>query len=172
MEQKENMSRRWILKTTGAGLGLIMAGFTAAEASSCGGPAKGASPETAHKCGPKPKKCGKSRSIERKQFHHVGIPTQVKHENERYLAGGKVYITDPEKHPYRIEWCRWLPESKDPEMLRTTPHIAFEVPCVDKEIAKYDEKEIFLRPFVPFEGVRVAFINHEGTLIEFLEKTA
>jgi len=29
-----------------------------------------------------------------------------------------------------------------------------------------------LKPFVPFEGVRVAFINHEGTLIEFLQKTA
>ena len=76
-----------------------------------------------------------------------------------------------EGDPYHIEWCRWLPESKDPKLLRTTVHLAFEVDCVETEVKKYDAKEVFLKPFVPFEGVKVAFILYEGQLIEFLEKT-
>lgn len=180
MEQKEKIDRRSMLRT--AGLGLALAGATISESlANCGGcgPKEGDKDKEAKKCphshphshAAKGTKCGSDRAFKRKQFHHIGIPTQTRHENERYLAGGLVYITDPEQHPYHIEWCRWLPESKDPELLRTTPHIAFEVGCVDSEIAKYDEKEIYLKPFVPFQGVKVAFVNHEGTLIEFLQKT-
>jgi len=155
MEKQENVSRRSMLQTTGAGVGAILAGLQVADAEA--------------KCG----SCGSkdARRFPRAKFHHVGIPTQVKHKNERYLAGGKVYITNPDDHPYHIEWCRWLPESKDPKLLRTTVHLAFEVDCVEKELAKYTDKEIYLKPFVPFEGVKVAFILHEGHLIEFLEKT-
>ena len=143
MKQETEVNRRTMVKTAGAGLGLILAGIHATDC------------EAAKKSsGDKPLR-----------FHHVGIPTKKKHDNEKFLAGGKVYITDPEKHPFRIEWCRWMPDSESPELLKTTTHIAFQVDDVDAELAKYDKKDVFIEPFVPFEGVKVGFINHEGTLI-------
>lgn len=153
MEKKDEMNRRSMLKTAGAGLGLALAaGCTTA---STGEARKVAIPEWG-------------------EFHHVGIPTQTKHDNEYYIEGGKVFITSPDHSVGRIEWCRWEPDSEDPELLRTTTHIAFNVEDVDAAMTKAekDGNEIFLEPFVPFEGVKVGFIKHEGVLIEFLEKTA
>jgi len=160
--KKDAVDRRTMLAASGAGLGLLMAGLNVAEG------ADGKKRKKKCKCG----KCVACRTLNRATFHHLGVPTQVKHEDEKYLEGGKVYITDPDKDPYHIEWCRWLPESEDPELLRTTTHIAFQVKDVEKEIAKYDEDEVFLAPFTPFEGTKVAFINYEGTLIELLQRDA
>jgi hypothetical protein len=105
------------------------------------------------------------------KFHHIGLPTDKKHDNERFLAESKVYITQPSADAFRVEWCRWLPDSPAPEKLRTYPHLAFEVEDVEKEIAKYDPAAVFIKPFVPFEGVKVGFIEHEGFLIELLQNT-
>lgn len=149
------MDRRSMLKTSSVGVGAILAGLSVEDvlaADACRGSKKG-------------------KTLARAKFHHIGVPTQAKHKNERYLDGGKVYITDPDKNPYHIEWCRWLPESKDPKLLRTSVHLAFQVDCVETELKKYEAKDIFLKPFVPFEGVKVAFVKHEGMLIEFLQKT-
>ncbi len=146
MQKKENLSRRSVLKGAGAGLGLALAAEV--------GMAKGVAART------KNPKWGK--------FHHIGIPTQTEHEKEYYIEGGKVHITNPDFSPGRIEWCRWLEGSPDPEKLRTTVHIAYQVEDCAEAIKGH---KVFLEPFVPFDGVRVAFIEHEGFLIEFLEKT-
>jgi diaminopimelate epimerase len=53
--------------------------------------------------------------------------------------------------------------------MKTWAHIAFQVDDVEAEVAKYDASKIFAKPYVPFEGVKVAFIDHEGMLIEFLQ---
>ena len=105
------------------------------------------------------------------KYHHIGIPTDKKHDKERLLEDSKVYITDPGDDPFRIEWCRWMPDSPAPERLRKWPHIAFEVDDVDVQVAKYDAAQVFIKPFSPFEGVKVAFIDHEGMAIEFFQKT-
>jgi hypothetical protein len=148
------MDRRTVIKTAGAGLALVLAGL------------KGTDILAADAVCASDKKLGVTRA----QFHHIGVPTQIKHEEERFLEGGKVYITDPEKSAYRIEWCRWMPESKEPEIIRTTAHIAFQVDDVEAEIKKYDEKMVFAKPYVPFAGVKVGFVNVEGLLVEFLQK--
>jgi hypothetical protein len=145
------LDRRTMLKAAGAGLAMALAGLKGTEVLAA---------DAADDKKTKP----------RAAFHHIGVPTQTKHENERFLEGGKVYITDPDKSPYHIEWCRWLPESKDPEILRTKAHLAFQVDDVETELKKYDEKDVFLKPFSPFEGVKVGFVNIEGQLIEFLQK--
>lgn len=105
------------------------------------------------------------------RFHHVGIPTNKKRENERFLEESKVYITDPAADPFRIEWCRWLPESTAGQKLKNQPHLAFQVDDCEAQIAKYPAEMVFAKPFVPFAGVKVGFIEYEGFLIEFLEVT-
>lgn len=103
-----------------------------------------------------------------RQFHHVGIPTSTKRANETYLEGAKLYITDPEASPYRIEWLRYEPGSPLPQRLQTEPHIAFMVEDLE---AAMKGKEVLIPPFVPMPGLVVGFVIEDGALIEFMQKT-
>ncbi len=53
-----------------------------------------------------------------------------------------------------------------PEIVRTVPHVAFEVDDLAAEIAG---KEIVIPPNSPSDGVTVAFIVENGAPVEFLE---
>ena len=37
------------------------------------------------------------------QYHHTGVVTDQKQPNEFYVEATKVWVTDPDDHPYRIE---------------------------------------------------------------------
>ncbi|MHC4201678.1 MAG: VOC family protein [Planctomycetota bacterium] len=104
-----------------------------------------------------------------RELHHIGIPTDKKQENEGYLEGGKVFFTDPEKSPNKIEWLRFEADSPMPELLRTVTHIAYKVPDLAEAIKG---KEILIEPFDPFEGRTIAFVIEEGAPIELLQDKA
>ena len=40
-------------------------------------------------------------------FHHFGVPTNVEQDGETYIEGAKVFVTDAEIHPYRVEFLRF-----------------------------------------------------------------
>jgi hypothetical protein len=61
---------------------------------------------------------------------------------------------------------RFEPDSPLPELVRTVPHVAFEVNDLDEAVRG---KEVLIAPNSPSEGVRVAFIVDDGAPIEFLE---
>ena len=44
------------------------------------------------------------------QYHHTGVVTDQKQPNEFYVEATKVWVTDPDDHPYRIEFLRFEPE--------------------------------------------------------------
>ena len=104
-----------------------------------------------------------------KKFNHVGIPTSQVRPGETYLEGGKLYITDFANHPYSIEWLRFEADSPMPELLKTQPHIAFEVPNLEAAMAG---KQVLLEPFTPMPGLRVGFVVEDGAPIEFMQKEA
>lgn len=99
------------------------------------------------------------------KYHHIGIPTNVSRPNEEYLEEYKVYVSGFETSPFGVEWMRFEPDSPLPEIVRTVPHVAFEVDDLEAAIAGH---EILIEPNSPSEGVRVAFILHDGAPIEFL----
>jgi hypothetical protein len=99
-------------------------------------------------------------------FHHIGIPSPEQHADETYLADGKLYITDAEASPNRIEWLRFESGSPMPEILQTLPHIAY---VVDDIAAELTGAEVLLEPFEPLEGVTVAFVIEEGAPIELMQ---
>jgi hypothetical protein len=101
-----------------------------------------------------------------KEYHHVGIPTQTKRKNETYLENYRVYVSGYEESPYGVEWMRFEPDSPLPELVQTVPHVAFKVDDLEAELK---EKEVLIEPNSPSEGVRVAFIVHNGAPIEFIE---
>lgn len=102
-------------------------------------------------------------------FHHVGIPSDQVRSGETYLEGGRVYVTDAAVSPYRIEWLRFEPNSPMPLELKSGPHVAYLVDNLDRAMAG---KTVILEPFVPMPGLRVGFVNDDGAIVEFMEKTA
>lgn len=104
--------------------------------------------------------------MENAEFHHFGVPTQATGSEEVFIEGGKVHVTDPETHPYRVEFLRFEADSPMPEIVRTTSHAAFVVP--DMEEALKGQKVVIM-PFEAKEGLRVAFIMDGDALIELME---
>jgi hypothetical protein len=102
------------------------------------------------------------------KYHHVGIPTDVSRGGEVYLEKFKVYVSGFEDSPYGVEWMRYEPDAPFPELVKTVPHVAFEVDDLAAAIAG---KEILIPPNSPGEGVLVAFIIDNGAPIEFLQFT-
>ncbi len=101
------------------------------------------------------------------KFHHVGIPSATKREGEVYLEAAKLYVTDAEASPYRIEWLRFEDGSGMPEQLKTGAHVAFEVDDLQAAMAG---KTVLIEPFSPMEGVEVAFITDGEAVIELMRK--
>jgi hypothetical protein len=105
------------------------------------------------------------------RYHHLGIPTDVPRSGERYLEHLKIHVSGFETSPYGIEWMRFDPDCPISELVRTVPHIAFEVDDLDSAL---EGKEILSPPGSPSKGVRAAMIIHNGgpiELIEFRKKT-
>ena len=101
-----------------------------------------------------------------RKYHHVGIPTTQPRPGERYLPHLKVHVAGYETSPYGIEWMRFDPDCEVPQLVRTVPHVAFEVEDLEAELVG---KEVLIAPNSPSPGVRVAFIVENGAPIEFLQ---
>ncbi len=57
------------------------------------------------------------------KYHHLGIPTSDKKENETYLEKFRIYVSGYEQSPFGIEWMRYEKDSPLPEVVKTIPHI-------------------------------------------------
>lgn len=102
------------------------------------------------------------------RYHHLGIPTDTIMSNEVYLPHLKFYVSGFRTSPFGIEWMRFEKDCPISDLIKTVPHIAFEVDDIDKELKKHDF-EIISEPNMPSDGVRVAMIKHNGAPIELIE---
>ncbi len=100
------------------------------------------------------------------RYHHLGIPTTVARPGERYLKEHKFYVSGFERSPYGIEWMRFEEDSPISDLIKTTPHLAFEVDDLDEAVSG---KEVLLSPTELFPGARVAMIVSDGAPVELLE---
>jgi hypothetical protein len=100
------------------------------------------------------------------RYHHTGIPTDIPRAGEQYLEQFKVYVAGFDTSPYGIEWMRFEPGSPVSELIRTVPHIAFQVDHLEEAL---EGKEIISDISSPSEGVCVAMILHNGAPIEVME---
>jgi hypothetical protein len=100
------------------------------------------------------------------KYHHLGIPTTKKMPWERYLPEQHIWVSGYEQSQFNIEWMRYEPECKLPEIVKTVQHVAFEV---DDVRAAINGKKVIIEPNSPSEGVLVAFIEENGAPIEFIQ---
>jgi hypothetical protein len=102
------------------------------------------------------------------KYHHLGIPTKKKLPDEVYLPQFKLYVSGFNTSPFGIEWMRYEKDSPVSQLIRTVPHIAFEVDNLDFELANHN-LQVITEPNSPGEGIRVAMIIHDGAPIELIE---
>ena len=101
-----------------------------------------------------------------KQFHHVGLPTDDEQAGETYVPATKVWVTDPLKHKYRVEFLRFEPDSPVQGVVRHLPHFAFRVDSLKDAMAG---EKVVLGPFEALPGLTVVFVEKDGAVFEFME---
>jgi hypothetical protein len=101
------------------------------------------------------------------EFSHVGLITTEPREGEIFVEATRVWITDFTRHPYRIEWLRFEPDSPVTGLVRTQPHVAWRVESIE---AAARGLNVLLPPFQALENLRVGFYESaDGGVIEFME---
>jgi len=99
------------------------------------------------------------------RYHHVGIPTTDVRTGEVHLPQYGLFVSGFSTSPYGIEWMRFEPHSPLHEIIRTLPHVAFEVDDLD---AALEGQHVIHPPGSPSEGVRSAMILHDGAPVELI----
>jgi len=97
------------------------------------------------------------------KYLHFGVPTTQEKNWMGHIAELGVHVTDPAADPFGIEWLKFDPDSPMHKAIQTKPHAAFQVDDLDAAVAG---KTILLAPMSPMPGLRIAFIEHEGAIIE------
>ena len=98
-------------------------------------------------------------------FHHIGLPTDASQPGEVYVEETKVWVTDPRRHPYHVEFLRFEKDSPVSGPVRDLPHIAFRVSDMD---AALRGENVILPPFCPSPGFTVAFVLRDGAVFEYM----
>ena len=101
-----------------------------------------------------------------RQFHHIGLPTDESHPGEYFVEDTKVWVTDPRKNPYLVEYLRFEPDSPVTGPVRDLPHIAYRVDDIHEAIKG---ENVILEPFQPSPNFTVAFMLKDGAVIEYMQ---
>lgn len=99
------------------------------------------------------------------RFHHVGIPTDIPHPNEKHLERFGLHVSGFSTSPFGIEWMRFDADSPLHPAIKTLPHVAFEVDDLD---AALEGQEVIHPPGSPGEGIRAAMILVDGAPVELI----
>ena len=90
----------------------------------------------------------------------------MKQPGETYLPQFKMYVSGYSESEYKIEWMRFEPGCRLPEIVQKLPHVAFEVDDLSQAIK---DKKVIIQPNSPSDGVLVAFIEVNGAPIELMQ---
>ena len=99
------------------------------------------------------------------RYHHLGIPTTVPRPNETYLERFGLYVSGFPTSPYGIEWMRFEANSPLHPLIKTLPHVAFEVDDLDAALVGQD---VISPPGSPSDGVRAAIIVFDVAPVEII----
>jgi hypothetical protein len=100
------------------------------------------------------------------RYHHLGIPTTRPRKNEVHLKMLGLHVSGFDTSPYGIEWMRFDPGCDVDDLIRTIPHIAFEVDNLEKAVKGLTR---IGKISSPSKGVRVAMVIDNGAPIELIE---
>lgn len=99
------------------------------------------------------------------QYDHFGVPVSEKCEGMIHFPEFKVWCTDYEKDPFRIERIFFEKDCQMHPLIKMTPHVCFLVENIEKAVSG---KKILVAP-VFYQGAYLAFIEEDGVPIEFIQ---
>ncbi len=99
------------------------------------------------------------------RYHHLGIPTNVPRDGEIYLERFGVYVSGFPTSPFGIEWMRFEDSSPLHPLIKSLPHVAFEVDDLDSALVG---QQVIFPPGSPSDGVRAAMIVVDGAPVELI----
>ena len=100
------------------------------------------------------------------KFNHVGIPTTARFDGEIPLPDLQMTVSDHQDNPFGIQWQRYWEGAPYPELVKSVPHVAFEVDDLEDAL---QGQHIIIEPNSPSPGVRVAFIQVRGAPVELMQ---
>lgn len=100
------------------------------------------------------------------KFNHLGIPTTAGFQGEIRLPHLKMTVSDHENNPFGIQWQRYWEDAPYPDLVKTVPHVAFEVDDLAEALAG---QNVIVQPNSPSEGLTVAFIEVNGAPVELMQ---
>lgn len=75
-------------------------------------------------------------------------------------------VSDHTRNPFGIQWQRYWDGAPYPELVKSVPHVAFEVEDLAEALKGH---EVIIAPNSPSPGILVAFIEVDGAPVELLE---
>lgn len=99
-------------------------------------------------------------------YDHIGIPTDERSDDEIYSPAIQAHFWRSSDDPLRVEKIRFDADAPFPDDIKNRPHIAFKVDSIEKAVLG---KKIVLPPSEHKPGIRFAFVDVEGVLIEYFE---
>ena len=102
------------------------------------------------------------------KFNHIGIPTKRRFDGEIDLPHLKMTVSDHENSPFGIQWQRYWEDAPYPNLVKSVPHVAFEVDDLEEALVG---QKVIIRPNSPSDGVVVAFIEVNGAPVELMQFT-
>jgi hypothetical protein len=78
----------------------------------------------------------------------------------------KIHVAGYETSPFGIEWMRFEPDCNVHPLVRSVPHLAFEVDDLEAALAG---RRVISPISSPSAGVRVAMIEDDGAPVELME---
>jgi hypothetical protein len=100
------------------------------------------------------------------KYNHLGIPTTAHFEGEIDLPHLKMTVSDHMNNAFGIQWQRYWQGAPYPDLVKTIPHVAFEVDDLEAAI---EGQKVIIQPNSPSEGLVVAFIEVNGAPIELMQ---
>jgi hypothetical protein len=100
------------------------------------------------------------------KYNHIGIPTTERFAGEIDLPHLKITVSDHADNPFGIQWQRYWADAPYPELVKTVPHVAFEVDELEAALEGY---KILIPPNRPSPGVLVAMIEVKGAPVELMQ---
>jgi hypothetical protein len=103
-----------------------------------------------------------------RKYHHLGIPVKDPIPGEKHIPHLKLYVNPDiyrdDTSPFGIELMRFEDDCPFDDIIKTMPHIAFEVRDLEEAIKGF---ELLGEPNCPMEGVKVAMIKHNENIMVF-----
>jgi hypothetical protein len=101
------------------------------------------------------------------EIDHIGLITNEKRGKEKFVAGMKLWITDPKDDPFNIEWLRFEEDSSVKGPVREKNHIAYMVDNLD-EASK--GLKVLMEPFKTENFLKIGFYEYiDGTVLELMQ---